>query len=723
MTTITRLENYARGQWVRGTGAATPLVHAVTGDTIAEATSEGLDFAAMAEYARTVGGPALRRMTFHQRALMLKEMAKYLSERKDGLYTLSAATGATKSDSWIDIDGGIGTFFVYASKGRREFPNETFYVDGAMEALSKGGTFVGRHICVPLEGVAVHINAFNFPVWGMLEKLAPTLLAGVPAIVKPATVTSYLTEACFRLMVDSGIFPAGAIQLICGSAGDLLDHLGMQDAVAFTGSASTGRKLKETRSIVENTVRFNQEADSLNCSILGPDAAPGTEEFDLFVKEVVREMTAKAGQKCTAIRRTIVPNGMMDDVIAALSKRLSGVKIGDPAVDGVRMGPLASRTQVRDVGSATEAIRHAAQLVFGGRGTLDVVGADAERGAFFPITLLATDKPFTSREAHDIEAFGPVNTVMPYGSVDEAIELAKLGKGSLVGSLFTADARVARDVVLGVAPYHGRMLVVDRTSAKESTGHGSPMPHLVHGGPGRAGGGEEMGGVRGVLHYMQRTAVQGSPTMLTQVMNEWMPGAARPTDRIHPFRKHFEELRIGDTLVTHRRTVTEADIVNFAGISGDYFYAHMDDIAAKESLFERRVAHGYFVLSAAAGLFVDPAPGPVLANYGLESLRFVKPVYIGDTIQAKLTCKQKTAKETPPGGIPQGVVAWDVEVTNQANEPVAVYTILTLVRRLAAASAGGNGTGAGNGTAADAPTDARLAEEVKDPGPRAAKVG
>ena len=717
-----RLQNYAAGEWVTGTGEGTTLVHAVSGEPVAVASSEGLDFAAMADYARRVGGPALRRMTFHQRALMLKEMAKYLTDRKDALYRLSAATGATKADSWIDIDGGIGTFFVYASKGRREFPNETFYVDGALESLSKGGTFVGRHICVPLEGVAVHINAFNFPVWGMLEKLAPTLLAGMPAIVKPATVTSYLTEACFRLMVESGIFPRGAIQLICGSAGNLLDLLGMQDAVAFTGSAATGRKLRETPSIVENTVRFNQEADSLNCSILGPDAAPGTEEFDLFVKEVVREMTAKAGQKCTAIRRTIVPNAMMDDVIAALRKRLGTVQIGDPSVDGVKMGPLASRTQVRDVGAATDAIRHAAELVFGGRDQLQVVGADAERGAFFPITLLATDQPFTSREPHDIEAFGPVNTVMPYSSVDEAVELAKLGKGSLVGSLFTADASVARQVVLGVAPYHGRMLVVDRHSAKESTGHGSPMPHLIHGGPGRAGGGEEMGGVRGVLHYMQRTAVQGSPTMLTQVMNEWMTGAERPTDRVHPFRKHFEELRIGDTLVTHRRTVTEADIVNFAGISGDYFYAHMDDIAAKESLFERRVAHGYFVLSAAAGLFVDPAPGPVLANYGLESLRFVKPVYVGDTIQAKLTCKQKTAKETPPGGIPQGVVAWDVEVTNQANEPVAVYTILTLVRRLAEAPASENGKSAGNG-AGTAPSDAKLAEETKDPGPRAAKVG
>src|SRR5688500_7062970 len=712
-----QLLNYARDTWTPGSGQLADIASAIDGSLVATTGSGGLDFGGMLRHARDVGGPALRKMTFHERARLIKGLGLAIMARKEELYELNYQTGATRKDGWIDIEGGAGTMLSFSSKGRRELPDAHVLLDGPVEPLSKSGTFIGQHIYTPLQGAAVHINAFNFPVWGMLEKLAPTLLAGMPAIVKPATVTSYLTEACFRLMIESRIFPPGAIQLICGSAGDLLDHLGLQDAVAFTGSATTGRKLKDTRSIVENTVRFNQEADSLNCSILGPDATPGTEEFDLFVKEVVREMTAKAGQKCTAIRRTIVPNGVMEDVIAALSKRLSGVQIGDPAVDGVKMGPLASRTQVRDVGTATDAIRHGAELVFGGRDRLDVVGADAERGAFFPITLLATTKPFTSREAHDIEAFGPVNTVMPYGSVDEAVELAKLGKGSLVGSLFTADANVARQVVLGVAPYHGRVLVVDRTSAKESTGHGSPMPHLVHGGPGRAGGGEEMGGVRGVLHYMQRTAIQGSPTMLTRVMNEWMPGAERPTDRIHPFRKHFEELRIGETLVTHRRTVTEADVVNFAGISGDFFYAHMDDIAAKESLFERRVAHGYFVLSAAAGLFVDPAPGPVLANYGLESLRFVKPVYIGDTIQAKLTCKQKTAKETPPDGIPQGVVAWDVEVTNQANEAVAVYTILTLVRRLAPApSSTGNGNGA-------TPSDERLAAEVADPGPRAAKVG
>lgn len=676
-----RLQNYALGQWVLGTGAGTDLFHAVTGEKVAEASSAGLDFKAMLDYARSVGGPKLRRMTFHQRALMLKEMARYLSERKDALYALSTATGATKGDSWIDIDGGIGTFFVYASKGRREFPNETFFVDGAPEAISKNGTFVGRHVCVPLEGVAVHINAFNFPVWGMMEKMAPSLLAGVPCIVKPATLTSFLTEAAFRMMLESRIFPEGAVQLICGSAGDLLDHLECQDAVAFTGSASTGRMLKESKSIVGNAVRFNMEADSLNCSILGPDAVPGTDEFDLFVKEVVREMTSKAGQKCTAIRRTIVPENVMEDVVAALRKRLGDVKVGDPSAEGVKMGPLAGRAQVREVRKAAEVIQSGAEVVFGGGEVQGLVNADASKGAFYPITLLACNDPFANPAPHEIEAFGPVNTVMPYATVGDAIALARLGKGSLCGSLFTADDDVARDVVLGTAAYHGRLYVMNRHSAKEATGHGSPLPHLVHGGPGRAGGGEELGGVRGVMHYMQRTAVQGAPQTITRITNEWIAGADQPSDRIHPFRKYFEELAIGETYTTHRRTVTEADIVNFACLSGDHFYAHMDEIAARESMFGRRVAHGYFVIAAAAGLFVDPAPGPVIANYGMEGLRFTKPVYAGDTIQAKLTCKQKTVKETPADGVPQGVVAWDVNVSNQDAELVATYTILTLVRR------------------------------------------
>jgi oxepin-CoA hydrolase/3-oxo-5,6-dehydrosuberyl-CoA semialdehyde dehydrogenase len=677
-----KLQNYALGEWVEGSGKTADLVHAVTGEKFAETSSGGLDFKAMTEYARNVGGPKLRAMTFHERAAMLKAMAKHLLDHKDVFYRISAATGATKADSWVDIEGGIGTLFAYSSRGRREFPNETFHVEGATEPLSKGGTFVGRHICVPLEGVAIHINAFNFPCWGMLEKMAPALLAGVPCIVKPATVTSYLTEAMFRAMVESGIFPEGAIQLICGSAGDLLSHVMEQDVVAFTGSAATGLMLKETDAIMRNSVRFNMEADSLNCSILGPDAAPGTDEFDIFIKEVVREMTTKAGQKCTAIRRTIVPAGMEEDVIKALSARLAKTTIGDPSVEGVRMGPLASKSQVRDVGANAEKIRTSSELVFGG-GDFDVVGADREAGAFFGPMLMACAEPFARKEPHDIEAFGPVNTVMPYTTVEEAVQLARLGRGSLCGSLVTADPQVARTVVLGIAPFHGRLLVLDRTSAKESTGHGSPLPNLVHGGPGRAGGGEELGGGRGVLHYMQRSAVQGSPSMLTAITREWTRGAEQKRNGVHPFRKHFEELEIGETLITEKRTITLEDVERFAELSGDKFYAHMDEDAAKANgIFEGRVAHGYFIVSAAAGLFVEPELGPVLANYGLENLRFTKPVYPGDTIHVRLTVKQKTRKDTPVDGIPQGVVEWDVEVINQDDEAVALYSILTLVKRV-----------------------------------------
>lgn len=675
------LQNYAQGEWVTGTGTMAELVHAVTGEQIGLTSSGGLDFQDMANYARTVGGPNMRALTFHQRAFMLKALAKYLMERKAEFYALSSATGATKIDGWVDIEGGIGTLFAYSSRGRREFPNETFHVEGPVEPLSKGGTFVGRHICVPLEGVAIHINAFNFPVWGMLEKMAPALLAGVPCIVKPATATSFLTEAVFRAMVESQILPAGAIQLICGSAGDLLSHVREQDAVAFTGSANTGRMLKESPAIMANSVRFNMEADSLNCCILGPDAVPGTEEFDLFVKEVVREMTTKAGQKCTAIRRTIVPAGMEDAIVKAISARLAKTTIGDPAVDGVRMGPLASKGQVRDVGANAAQIRAATELVYGG-GDFNVVGADRDAGAFFGPMLMVCNAPFSRHEPHDIEAFGPVNTIMPYASIDEAIALAKLGRGSLCGSLITADSAVARQIILGTAAYHGRMLVLDRTSAKESTGHGSPLPGLVHGGPGRAGGGEEMGGARGVLHYMQRTALQGSPSVLAAITHEWSPGAEQHIDTVHLFRKTFDELHVGDTLITGTRTITLDDVVNFANLSGDKFYAHMNDDEAKTNgIFAGRVAHGYFIVSAAAGLFVDPALGPVLANYGMERLRFTKPVYPGDTIHVRLTVKQKTAKDTPEGGIPQGVVEFDVEVINQDNEAVALYSILTLVRR------------------------------------------
>ncbi len=681
------LQNFALGDWVDGTGTRADLIDAVTGEKIGESSSGGLDFRAMMQYARAVGGPALRALTFHQRAAMLKAIAKVLMEHTPRFYTLSYMTGATKADSWVDIDGGIGTMFAFSSRGRREFPNERFHVEGPIEPLSKGGTFVGRHILVPLEGVAIHINAFNFPVWGMLEKMAPALLAGMPCIVKPATAGSHLTEAVFRTIIDTGILPTGAIQLICGEPGDLLDHVEEQDVVAFTGSAVTGQKLKNGAPMVRHSVRFNLEADSLNCSILGPDAAPGTEEFDLFIKEVTREMTSKAGQKCTAIRRTIVPSGMEEDVVKALAKRLAGTVIGNPTAEGVRMGPLASMGQVRAVGVNAARIRDAAELVYGG-GDFAVVGADREKGAFFAPMLMLCAEPLRRLEPHDIEAFGPVNTVMPYGSIADAITLARMGRGSLVGSVVTADPAVARDIVLGTAAYHGRLLILDRTSAKESTGHGSPLPNLVHGGPGRAGGGEEMGGARGVSHYMQRVALQGSPTVITAITREWSKGATEHIDAVHPFRKTFDALEVGDTITTKSRTITLEDVVNFANLSGDKFYAHMNDAEARSNgIFEGRVAHGYFIVSAAAGLFVDPELGPVLANYGLDKLRFTKPVYPGDSIHVRLTVKQKTAKDTPEGGIPQGVVEWDVEVINQNGDAVAVYSILTLVRRGEAALA------------------------------------
>ncbi len=676
-----KVQSYAQGRWHAGGGTARTVYHAVTGEPVAEVSSEGLDFGGMLDYARTVGGPKLRAMTFHARARMLKAMAKYLMSRKEEFYEASWATGATKKDAWVDVDGGIGTFFVYSSKGRRELPDETFLLDGNPEVLSRGGTFIGHHLLVPLEGAAVHINAYNFPCWGMLEKLAPTFLAGMPAIVKPASVTAFVTERMVRAMIESEILPEGALQLISGGVGDLFEHLTGQDVVTFTGSAATGRKLKAHPTIINEGVRFNMEADSLNFSMLGPDVTPDMPEFDIFIKEVAREMTIKAGQRCTAIRRTFVPESQMDAVIEALSKRLSGVNVGNPAHEDVRMGPLVSRGQVDEVRERVAELAEAGEVVYGGlAGAFEVIDADPEAGAFFPPTLLHCAQPFAHTAPHDVEAFGPVNTLMPYATLDEAIALAKLGKGSLVGSLVTADDRVARDVVLGTAAYHGRLLVLNRACAKENTGHGSPLPHLVHGGPGRAGGGEEMGGIRGVHHFMQRTAIQGSPTTLSVIANEWLPGADRPEADRHPFGKPFEDLVIGETLTTARRTVTEADIVNFAGVSGDFFYAHMDDIAARESdIFEGRVAHGYFVLSAAAGLFVDPRQGPVLANYGLENLRFTKPVRPGDTIRAQLTVKKKTAKEPREDERPSGVVEWHVDVTNQDDELVATYDILTLV--------------------------------------------
>ncbi len=676
------LQSYVSGKWVQGSKNLKPLFHAVSGEKIAEISSEGIDFQTMLDHGRKVGGPALRKMTFHQRARMLKALAQYLMERKDEFYKLSAATGATKIDSWIDIEGGIGTVFTYASKGRRELPDEPFHVEGKAEVLSKAGSFVGRHICVPLEGVALHINAFNFPCWGMLEKISPTLLAGVPAIVKPASLTAYLTELMVRRIIESKILPEGALQLVCGGVGDTLSRLTCQDVVTFTGSAGTGKSLKESSHIVENSIRFNLEADSLNCSILGEDSRPGSDEFNLFIKEVVREVTVKAGQKCTAIRRAIVPENFSADVIKALSAEFSKIKLGDPAVEGVRMGPLAGRDQVKEVTSKVKELSTENEIVFGDLDSFEAIGADKTKGAFCPSIVMHCANPLKKLGAHNVEAFGPITTVMPYKGTDEAIELARLGKGSLVGSIFTSNNKIAKTLALGVAPYHGRLVLINRDCAKESTGHGSPLPMLVHGGPGRAGGGEELGGIRAVMHYMQRAAIQGSPTTLAHITNEWSKGAHEEPFKVHPFRKYFDELEVGETFYTAKRTITNDDVLKFAELSGDRFYVHLDDAAAKESIFGQRVAHGYLVLSAAAGLFVDPAPGPVIANYGLEGLRFVKPVFIGDTIGVRLTCKRKIAKDKREGEAPQGVVEWDVEVTNQSNEIVALYTILTLVKRL-----------------------------------------
>ena len=674
---MSRLKSYAEGEWFAGSGATADVFHAVTGEKIFEVSSEGLDFSGMLHWGRTVGGPVLRKMTIHERALMLKELAFYLLEHKDEFYQLSAATGATKKDSWIDIEGGIGTLFTYASKGRRELPNEPFHVEGDVELLSKENTFVGQHICVPLEGVAVHINAFNFPCWGMLEKLAPTLLAGVPAIVKPATATSYLTQLMVERIIRSEILPAGALQIICGSVGDLLEHLTCQDVVTLTGSKVTGMKLKSHPRVVDRAVRFNLEADSLNCCILGSDAAPGTAVFDLFIREVANEMTVKAGQKCTAIRRIVLPQAFESAVFEALRSRLEKIAVGDPAAKGVRMGPLVSKAHAEDVRAQVEKLLKESELVIGSLNGFDVVGADREKGAFFPKLLLRAKNALASGAVHEVEAFGPVSTAMTYSTLEEAVEIARLGEGSLCASIFTANEQVARTLCFGAAPYHGRLLFVTEDCARESTGHGSPLPHLVHGGPGRAGGGEELGGVRSVMHYMQRTALQGSPQRLSSLCNRWIPGAEVNEEQIHPFRKYFDELQVGESLLTHRRTITEADVANFAALSGDHFYAHVDKIAAQESIFQGRVAHGYLVLSIAAGLFVDPGKGPVLANYGLENLRFIQPVYLGDTIRARLTVKQKTPKDKEP----KGIVAWDVDIQNQNEVTVARYTILTLVER------------------------------------------
>ncbi|MDP9414952.1 MAG: phenylacetic acid degradation bifunctional protein PaaZ [Pseudomonadota bacterium] len=669
MKTINLL-NYAQDGWYQASGSLAEVHSAVTGEVIATTGSRGLDFKAMLDHARNVGGPALRRMTFHERAWMLKDLGNAIMARKEELYELNYETGATRTDGWIDIEGGAGTLFSFSSKGRRELPNQRILIDGQMEMLSKGGTFVGQHVFTSLQGVAVHINAFNFPVWGMLEKLGPTILAGVPAIVKPASATGYLAEAAFRIMIEANVLPPGALQLIMGSTGDLLDHLTLQDVVSFTGSAQTAMKLQTHPVIARESVRFIAERDSLNASILGPDAGPGTPEFDLFVKEVVREMTVKAGQKCTAIRRAMAAAEHIDAVEEAISARLAKVRIGDPRQEGVTMGALASRDQLRSVREAVAELSKSARIVAGNPEASPVGG----NGSFIEPILLRSDDPWGSPAVHDVEPFGPVSTIMPYRDLDDAIALANRGMGSLALSLFTFDPRVAEDFVLGSGAYHGRMLILDRTSGKESTGHGSPLPVLVHGGPGRAGGGEEMGGVRGVTHYMQRTALQGSPALLSNIVHQWLPGAPKAESDVHPFRKRIAELAVGDTLKTASRTVSLQDIEHFADFTGDTFYAHMDEEAAKANpIFEGRVAHGYLILSFAAGLFVDPAPGPVLANYGLEGLRFLTPLYPGDSMRVELTVKSKSVRNEE-----MGEVRWAVYVFNQKDEVVASYDLLTM---------------------------------------------
>ena len=677
-----KLKNYALGKWVEGAGEGKVLYDAINGEEIAKASSSGLDFGDMMNYSRSIGGPALRKMTFTERGRMLKALALYLFERKDTFYPISYRTGATKVDSWIDIEGGIGNLFANASL-RRKFSDDTFYVDGEEANLSRGGNFIGQHIMVPKEGVAIHINAFNFPIWGMLEKVAVNLLAGVPAIVKPATLTSFVTEAMFAEIINSGILPEGAMQLICGSARGILDHVESQDVVTFTGSADTGRMLKSSPRIISEAVPFNMEADSLNCSVLGMDAVPGTDEFDLFIKEVRKEMTVKCGQKCTAIRRIIVPENLVEDVQIALGKALSKTTIGDPQVEGVRMGALAGKEQVDEVKERIQQLLKTNELVYGNLDSVELIGADSDKGAFMSPILMVQPDPFKNTDVHEIEAFGPASTIIPYNGMEEAIELAKMGKGSLCCSIATNDPKIAREYTLGAASHHGRILILNRNMAKQNTGHGSPLPLLVHGGPGRAGGGEEMGGIRGVKHYLQRCAVQADATMMTEVANRYFPGGAYKDPGKHLFQKHFEELQIGETIITHKRTVTETDIVNFANVSWDHFYAHTDITSLDGTIFEERVAHGYFVLSAAAGLFVDAAKGPVLLNYGLEECRFTKPVYAGMTIGVKLTVKEKMDQEKKDDeDVAKGIVKFMVDVYDETDETVAIATILTMVKKL-----------------------------------------
>lgn len=669
-----KLSSYAQGHWINGSSDGTEIASAITGEIIASADASGLDMGGMLHFARQKGAPALRALTFHQRASMLKALAQFLTERKEAFYALSYNTGATRADSWIDIDGGIGTLFLFASKGKRELPNETFLIDGAVEALSRNGTFVGQHIFVPREGVSVQINAFNFPVWGMLEKLAPAILGGMPVIAKPATATAYLAEACAKMIVQSGILPAGAFQFIAGSTGDLFDHLTGQDMVGFTGSLATSTMLQSHPVIARNAVHFSAERDSLNCSILGEDATPGTPEFDLFIKEVAREMTVKTGQKCTAIRRIIVPESLTEAVGSALGARLASIRIGDPRLEGTRMGPLASIAQRADLREKIAMLRSECDIIAGNPDEVLVEGADARKGAFVSPVLLRANRAHLARTPHEIEAFGPVATLLPYRDLDEAITFARRGEGSLVGSLITHDPGIARAVIFGSGAYHGRMLVLDRDCAGESTGHGSPMPHLVHGGPGRAGGGEELGGIRAVKHHMQRVALQGSPAMLTALTKSWVKGAPEITKAEHPFRHAFENLDPGQSFHSRERVVTLEDIEHFAHFTGDTFYAHMDEDAVKgHPFFPGRVAHGYLLLSFAAGLFVEPKRGPVLANYGLDNLRFLKPITPGEAIKVRLSVKSKS-----PRNAEYGEVRWDVEILTASGESAATYELLTM---------------------------------------------
>lgn len=671
---IIEVKSLAAGQWIAPDSNARRIENAVTGEEIARAGNDALDTSAMLEFAREKGSPALRVMTFHERARMIKALAQHLNGYKEMLYDLSYATGATLNDHKIDIDGGIGTLFVFASKGRREMPDDTIYLDGQTEQLSRHGTFLGQHICTSLQGVAVHINAFNFPVWGMLEKLAPTLLAGVPAIVKPATASCYVTEAAVRIMHDSGILPEGALQLVSGGLGDMLSQLSNQDVISFTGSALTATKLRAAPHILENSIRFIAEQDSLNASILGPDASPDTPEFDLFVEEVQREMTTKAGQKCTAIRRIFVPENRSGDLIEALSAKLAKTTVGDPRHSATRMGALVSSAQKRDVLEKAAILSREAERVFGDPETFEVHGADRSIGAFVPPMLFHCPDPDTAERVHDTEAFGPVSTVMGYRDLDHAIALVNRGEGSLVASVITNDGDVARQVALGAGAYHGRLYFNNRTSMGEATGHGSPLPHMVHGGPGRAGGGEEMGGIRGVMHYMQRSAVQGSPDILTSIGNKWVPGAKERTSPAHPFTRSYDALSLGETLYTKEREIKPEDIAHFAEFTGDTFYAHTDEeAAARNPFFPGKVAHGYLLLSFAAGLFVEPNEGPVLANTGLDNLRFMKPVQAGDSIKVRLTVKQKTPRTGD-----YGEVRWHVTLTDHEDERVGEYDLLTM---------------------------------------------